>query len=110
MTAGPAPPSLWLACGKCMANLARVTPAEWQGAPRLTASAPLPGDGYVLRPRGAAGYRGRPGGRDPDVWVHSLKCRCGADWRVPGADLARWWAEFAATRERRDTRYLGRDR
>ncbi len=100
---GQSPAVLWLACGKCAESPNLVTISE--GRSKLT------GEPFGVAPRRDGTWTAWPRRGAKDEWTHHITCkRCRYEEKVSGARMRQWWDEFTATRRRRDTRYLGRDR
>ena len=95
-------PRLWLRCGRC---------AETPNLATVSGGTGFPGEAFGVHPRRDGRWAAYPRKGSPDEFTHQFWCKaCGASYKVSGGRLAAWWQEFAATRRRRDTRYLGRDR
>lgn len=95
-------PALWLRCGRCAGtpNLATVT-----------AGTGFPGEVFGVHPRRDGRWYAYPRKGSQAEFTHVFACKvCGYTEKVSGERLGGWWGEFAATRRRRDVRYLGRDR
>jgi hypothetical protein len=114
MNRQPVARKLWLGCRHCMKKAYRLTPAGSQETPRLAASHPVDGEEFIVHKHGDARMPHRRLRRsspeEPFECAYILQCSCGKRWEPACADVASWWAEFAASPKRRDTKWLGDNR